>query len=289
MQPWHRWREPLAVVLLVAVGLMLVVRIAGLAVTIASGGGVGYGAIPGGDDLLIVAAAGAVVWCVARLRPGADAGTEGAEPTPSRRARAVALVGVALIGATVLLWFVVAVGTVVELVSWPAREIGWVLLGADGVLRLVVPAVALVAVVLASRRTHPAGRPAESPAVLTADADDPPAVTAAPERLPAAWQADEATGAVWLTADDAAQGQPGLSWSNPTAAGAVASGPWAPEAPTDSRPAGAPAPSATPSPAAGGDRSSGSWVQPPAPPARPADEWARPARPPLAAEDDDLR
>ncbi len=56
-----------------------------------------------------------------------------------------------------------------------------------------------------------------------------PAVTAAPDRLPAAWQADEATGAVWLTADDAAQGQPGLSWSDPAAtAGAVTSGPWAP-------------------------------------------------------------
>ena len=40
-------------------------------------------------------------------------------------------------------------------------------------------------------------------------------MTAAPDRLPAAWQADEATGAVWLTADDAAQGQPGLSWSDP--------------------------------------------------------------------------
>ena len=54
-------------------------------------------------------------------------------------------------------------------------------------------------------------------------------MTAAPDRLPAAWQADEATGAVWLTADDAAQGRPGLSWSDPAAtAGAVTSGPWAP-------------------------------------------------------------
>ena len=58
--------------------------------------------------------------------------------------------------------------------------------------------------------------------------DSVPAVTAAPDRLPAAWQADEATGAVWLTADDAAQGQPGLSWSDPGAtAGAVTSGSWA--------------------------------------------------------------
>ena len=78
-----------------------------------------------------------------------------------------------------------------------------------------------------------------------------PAVTAAPTRLPAAWQADEATGAVWLTADDAAQGQPGLSWSDPAPTpGAVTSGPWAPQTPAE---------------------------EPVAPPGRPA------------AEDDDLR
>ena len=73
-------------------------------------------------------------------------------------------------------------------------------------------------------------------------------MTAAPDRLPAAWQADEATGAVWLTADDAAQGQPGLSWSDPAAtAGAVTSGPWAPPPTTAEEavaPPRAPAPTA---------------------------------------------
>lgn len=277
MQPWRRWREALAVVLLVALALMLLVRVTGLAVTIASGGGVGYGAIPGGDDLLLVAAAAAVVWCVVPFRPGSDTETGAGEPTPSPHARAVSLAGVTLIGATVLLWLVVAVGTVAELVSWPTREIGWVLLGADGLLRLVVPAAALVAVVLALRRTRPARRPEQSTAELPAEAEDVPAVTAAPERLPAAWQADEATGAVWLTADDAAQGQPGLSWSNPTPAGAVASGPWAPEPPAVPGPAAAPAPAAAP------DRPWGSWDESPAPPA------GEGARPPRAAEDDDLR
>ena len=145
-----------------------------------------------------------------------------------------------VVGLSVLLWLVISLATVAALVAWPSREIGFVLLGAEGVLRLVVPAVAVVAVVLALRRTRPVRRATGSPEV-TAAVPETPAVTAAPERLPAAWQADEATGAVWLTADDAAQGQPGLSWSNPgPSAGAVASGPWAP----------APAPYASPAPSA---------------------------------------
>src|SRR5689334_5668531 len=62
MQPWHRWREPLAVVLLVALGLVLVLRGIGIALALAAGDPVAFsGAIPGGDDLLLLAAAAAVV------------------------------------------------------------------------------------------------------------------------------------------------------------------------------------------------------------------------------------
>ena len=97
--------------------------------------------------------------------------------------------------------------------------------------------------------------------------------TPEPPRLPAAWQADEATGAVWLTADDAAQGQPGLSWSTPTSAAALPGGSWA-EAPTPARPAAAEALTR----ARWGESSPTG-----------ADERAGSPRPPLAAEDDDLR
>ena len=117
--------------------------------------------------------------------------------------------------------------------------IGFVLMVVEGLLRLALPAAALVAVVLAVRRAG-AARTRDDRLELPPAEDEVPAVTAAPDRLPAAWQADEATGAVWLTADDAAQGRPGLSWSDPAAtatAGAVASGPWAPPAAAAEEPA----------------------------------------------------
>ena len=204
-------------------------------------------------------------------------------PAPTPHARALTVAGLVVIGLSVLLWLAVSLATVAALVAWPSREVGFVLLGAEGVLRLVVPAVAVVAVVLALRRTRPV-RSTGAPEV-TAAVPETPAVTAAPERLPAAWQADEATGAVWLTADDAAQGQPGLSWSNPgPSAGAVTGGPWAP----------APTPDAPPGPSASPDRAA---VPAPAPYGYPTvgsaqgdpNDPAPVPRPTASAEDDDLR
>ncbi len=275
MQPWHRWREPLAVMLLVALALMLAIRAVALGLAVASGGGVGYGAIPGGDDLLLLVAAAAVLWCTWPLG-GADE-----EPAPSEHARALAVAGVLVVGATVLLWAAVAVATVVDLVTWPTPEIGWLLLGVEGVLRLAVPAAALIAVVLALRRTRGArlAQPDEDrPAV--AAGSDVAAIAPPPDRLPAAWQADEATGAVWLTADDAAQGRPGLSWSNPPSAGATTDGPWAP------------APAAAPGRAVTGAGDPGAGTRGAGEPGagEPGRTAAsRPAHPSAAAEDDDLR
>jgi hypothetical protein len=273
MQPWHRWREPLAVVLLVALALLLVIRAVALFLSFSGGNGLGYGGIPGGDDLLLLSTAAAVLWCtvpVSAADRGAEPDSE-STPAPSPHARLLAVAGLLVIGLSVLLWLAVSLATVAALVAWPSPEIGFVLLGAEGVLRLVVPVVAVVAVGLALRRTRPARRSEQRPADLAADPPETPAVAAAPERLPAAWQADEATGAVWLTADDAAQGQPGLSWSNPgPSAGAVAGGPWAP----------APTPYASPAPAPSttGESGQASRNQP-----------ARPSGPAAAAEDDDLR
>ena len=239
MQPWHRWREPLAVALLVALTLMLVLRAASLALAVAAGtaGGL-YGTLPGGDDLLLRAAAAAVLWCTT---PAQDRGSADDPVAMSPHAWPVAVAGLVIVGLTVLGWLLLSASNVAAIIAWPTPDAGFVLLAVEGLLRLALPVAALVAVVLAVRRAAAARRTEEAAPVLPAPESEATAVTAAPDRLPAAWQADEATGAVWLTADDAAQGQPGLSWSDPTAtAGAVTSGPWAAASPAATPPAAAP-------------------------------------------------
>ena len=246
MQPWHRWREPLAVALLIALASMLVLRVVSLVLAVSAGtAGRLYGTLPGGDDLLLLVTAGAVLWCTTPL-PGPEPDEP---PALSPHAWPVAVAGLVVVGLTVLGWLLLSVGNVAALVAWPTPDTGFVLLVIEGLLRLALPVAALVAVVLGVRRAAAARVVAGAPALPSAE-PEVPAVTAAPDRLPAAWQADEATGAVWLTADDAAQGQPGLSWSDPAAtAGAVTSGPWAPPPSTESdsvAPPSAPAPTAAP-------------------------------------------
>lgn len=227
MQPWHRWREPLAVVLIVALGLMLVVRGVALFLAYDAGNTGGLlGSIPGGDDLLVLATAAAVLWCAS------------AAPEPSERSWPIAVAGAVVVGLTVAIWVALSVWDVVALVSWPTPDIGFVLYVAEGLLRLAVPGAALAAVIQAVRRAAADRREAGVRTALpsagsdraTAEPEDGPAVEAAPERLPAAWQADEATGTVWLTADDAAQGRPGLSWSDPAGESGQLSSGWTAQA-----------------------------------------------------------
>ena len=87
MQPWHRWREPLAVALLVALTLMLVLRAASLVLAVAAGtaGGL-YGTLPGGDDLLLLATAGAVLWCTTPVAGTAEPADEPRGDEPARLA-----------------------------------------------------------------------------------------------------------------------------------------------------------------------------------------------------------
>lgn len=242
MQPWHRWREPLAVVLLVASTLMVVVRVVafGLAVDAGNAGGL-LGSIPGGDDLLLLATAAAVLWCATPAgvsTAGAAVGSD-AEGTSTGGGRTItelsphawpiAITGLVVVGLTVLGWLALSVLNVTALVRWATPDTGFVLLVSEGVIRLAVPVVSLIAVILAVQRAAAARSSAaqqEQPSLPggeTAPVEDVPE-TSAPERLPAAWQADEATGAVWLTADDAAQGRPGLSWSEPAEPEALTQG-----------------------------------------------------------------
>ena len=183
MQPWHRWREPLALVLLVALALMLVVRAVSLGLAVAAGntGGL-FGAIPGGDDLLLLAAAAAVLWCATaaadgRGTGGRASGTESACVADRRgRAGGRRSDGARLAGAGRL-----ERGDDRRLA--PARR-GFVLFVVEGLLRLAVPVAALVAVVLAvrrvPRRAGPDDRPAGADRRRGGRGSDAPAVTAAP-------------------------------------------------------------------------------------------------------------
>ena len=215
---WHRWREPLAVLLLVALALMLAIRGMALGQAIQAGAMNGVlGGIPGGDELLLLATAGAVLWCATpvALRDGEPA-------APSARARPIAVAGLLVVGLTVLGWLALSVWAVVELAQWPTPDAGSVLFVIEGIVRLALPAVALGMTVLAIRRTGTARSrrtasvpelPTATPALVERAAEEGASIPPEPERLPAAWHVDDAAGAVWLTADDAAQGRPGLSWS----------------------------------------------------------------------------
>ena len=278
MLPWHRWREPLAVVLLIALGLMLALR--GLALVLAveagSAGGL-LGSIPRGDDLLVLVTAAAVLWCATPVAAAER------EPRPSAHAWPVALAGAVIVGLTVLGWLVLSIWNIVALASRPTPDVGFALLVIEGLLRLVVPVAALLAVIAAVRRERASRRDAAHdgrPALPTSatETSEEREVPAPPERLPAAWQADEATGAVWLTADDAAQGRPGLSWAESgESTGPAASG-WATPAPTGR----------TAEPGARGDADGPTASAAPEVAASPgASTEAGSVRP--AAEDDDLR
>ena len=111
MQPWHRWREPLAIVLLVALALMLVLRaVAAWAWPRRRAPRVGcYGSLPGGDDLLLLATAGAVLWCTTA---GAGTPEPGDEPAPATSPHAwpIAVAGLVVVGLTVLGWLLLSAG-----------------------------------------------------------------------------------------------------------------------------------------------------------------------------------
>lgn len=225
MQSWHRWRGPLAVALLVTSLLLLAVRTVTLGLAMQSGDGGFLGGIPLGDDLLLVATASAVLWCATPV-------IVDDRPQPSPHAWPITLTGLVVVGLSVLGWLALAVRDLWMLLSRPGGNSGFLLSAIDGLLRLVLPLLALLAVIAAVRRVAAWRSSAGATRVLPPDdadgatdnsadnsaddsADDSVDESPAPARLPAAWQPDEATGAVWLTADDAAQGRPALSWSDP--------------------------------------------------------------------------
>ena len=129
----------------------------GLALAAGTAGGL-YGALPGGDDLLLLAQRAPCCGARPRCR---DAEPADQPPAPSPHAWPIALAGLVVVGLTVLGWLVLASANVAAMVSWPTPDAGFVLLVVEGLLRLALPVAALVAVVLAVRRAAPAREAAE--------------------------------------------------------------------------------------------------------------------------------
>lgn len=215
MEQVRRWREPVAIALLVVAGIRLLIGT--VAVPVLAGDDA-YGSFATAamfeadrsfDLLLTLATAAAAASCL--LSPA----------TPRARGVVVAAVIETLAGILVALGFgLMGLGS-----SSPGRgiEFGFLLLG------LALPVVAVLGLVSMLRSTSPSvslsSAAADGGAELSADRSStgsgstehhPPA---APPALPAAWLPEQATGRVWQTAEDAARGAPGVGWSDDGGAG----------------------------------------------------------------------
>jgi hypothetical protein len=222
----RRWRQPVAVVLLVASGVRLLAGIVAVPVLAAADA---YGSVAtaalfegsrAGDSLLLLATAAAAAWCLA------------APPTSSGRVIATL--------AVVELVTTVVVSLVFGLLGLTADAVGRGVLFVQFLAALVLPAVAAV-LLLALLRAAPATSVAAVPPATSAESAAlpptvPPGTSLAPPPppdLPPSWTVDQAAGVAWQTAGDAAAGNPPTGWSAPaeTAGWQPIPGPPAPPGP----------------------------------------------------------
>lgn len=195
MEQWRRWREPLAVVLLVVAGIRLLVGIAAvpvLALDDAYGSfatAAGFEANRTFDLVLLLVTAGAAAACLL--------------PPPSPRAKGIVTVALIETALAVLVSFGYGVMGLLSDSSGRGIELIYLLLG------LVLPVLAVVALLVMLRVTAltSATQPVAGPPAPAAQLPAPPPA------LPAAWQPEQATGRVWNTAGDAARGAPGAGWA----------------------------------------------------------------------------
>ena len=192
MEQWRRWREPLAMILLVVAGVRLLVGIVAVPVLADPYGSFATAALFEGrrsfDPVLLLVTAGAAASCL--LAPATS------------RARVivtVALVETALAVLAALAYGLMGLGSDS---SGRGIELGYLVLG------LVLPVLVLVAL-LALLRVAPTTTPTTAPQPPL----EPPPPAGPPPALPAAWQPEQATGRVWTTAGDAARGAPGAGWA----------------------------------------------------------------------------
>lgn len=200
MDVLRRWRQPVAVILLVASGVRLLAGVLAVPVLASSDawGSVATAALILGryaaDPLLLVATAAAAAWCLTS--------------PPTAGARTIAAVAVVELLAAVL------VSLVFGLMGLTSDAVGRGIEFVQLLAALSVPALAAV-LLLALLRAVPAGSTAGAsaepppelaqPAVMPGPAPPPPA-------LPPSWQPDQATGMVWQTAGEAAAGAPPTGW-----------------------------------------------------------------------------
>lgn len=201
MEILRRWREPVAITLLVATGVRLLAGIVAVAVLSSDDG---YGSFAtaalfegsrAADTLLLLATAAVAMWCL--LSP----------PTPGGRT----IAALALIETVAAVLVSLAFGLMGLASDAAGRGIQFVQLLAT----LALPAVAAV-LLLALLRSAPSAvlvRPQEDHPPAHSGPVPPPAIPATPPPLPPGWQPEQATGMVWQTAGEAAAGAPPTGWS----------------------------------------------------------------------------
>ena len=211
MENLRRWREPVAVALLIASGVRLlagIVAVPVLASTQAYGSfavSALFGAAGVADTVLLLAAAASAAACLF------------APPTP--HGRTIAAVAVIETVAAIL------VSLAFGLMGLTADAVGRGVEVVQLLAALVLPSVAVVlllgllrGVPVAVSAPIPGADPAAVPPPSTLPSTPEPAQPLPPS-LPPGWQPEQATGMVWTTAGEAAAGAPASDW--PAASGTV--------------------------------------------------------------------
>lgn len=244
MESLQKLREPVAVVLLVTVGLRVVLALVSAGVyagdDVLATFALAAGALASwvSDPALILALAAVLLACGLGKR------------TP--HARTLTLVGVITVGASLLVNLVFLLTGLTA--GGPTRVVDTL----TGLLLLVVPVLTGI-VLLRLLATLPAADPAAAPYAITPGGTDPAYGPGQPDpntsyqpipQDPAAqyqptWQTDTAAGAAWHTAGDAASGAPAAGWGTPGQSGGWVPDPAVP-APTTPTGAGEPRPPAPP-------------------------------------------
>lgn len=197
-EPWQRWREPVAVVLLVVAGVRLIAGIVAvpvLAVDDAYGSFATAAMFEAGrtfDVVLLLVAAAVAASCLL--------------PPVTSHARLLGTLALVLTAASVLVALGFGLMGLTSSSSGRGVELAYLLLG------LVAPVVVVVLLFALLRLAGREPSPAPSPQVDVPLPAAAPIAPSHPPELPAAWQSDQATGRVWTTAGDAARGVPGGGW-----------------------------------------------------------------------------
>ncbi len=216
MEILRRWRQPVAITLLVATAVRLLAGIVAVALLSSDEG---YGSFAtaalfegsrAADTLLLLATAAAAACCL--LSP------------PTRSARTLGALALVETVAAIL------VALVFGLMGLASEAVGRGIQFVQLLATLALPALAAVlllsllrsatgtSVARAEHDRAPAVAPGEQPGPTSAT---PPAL---PPALPPGWQPEQATGMVWQTAGEAAAGAPPTGWPPPDQAAHPAAG-----------------------------------------------------------------